>query len=151
MEQVLMYSVIALGVVIIALTVWIYHLGKRISDLSNGSTGSSLESIIKENHDRLGELGKVQRHHTSAIQSLFEKIAQSIQHIGVVRFNPYKETGGNQSFAIALTNEHKDGVVISTLYTRERVNVFAKPIKQGTSTFPLTKEEEQVLLETHRI
>ena len=68
-----------------------------------------------------------------------------IQEIGIVRFNPFKETGGNQSFSIALLDGNKDGVVISSLYGREGNRVFAKPIKNGESEYLLTEEEKKAI------
>ena len=68
-----------------------------------------------------------------------------IQEIGIVRFNPFKETGGNQSFSIALLDGNKDGVVISSLYGREESRVFAKPIKNGESEYLLTEEEKKAI------
>ncbi|NIT70429.1 DUF4446 family protein, partial [candidate division KSB1 bacterium] len=58
--------------------------------------------------------------------------------VGTVRFNPFKGTGGGQSFAAAFLSEHGNGVVISTLYSRERVSVFAKPIQSFASEYELT-------------
>jgi hypothetical protein len=64
-----------------------------------------------------------------------------------VRFNAFSQNaaGGNQSFAIALLDEKLSGVVFSTLYARDRVGVYAKPIENGTSTFTLTEEEEEAV------
>jgi hypothetical protein len=62
-----------------------------------------------------------------------------------IRFNPFPDQGSNQSFAIGLLNEEKDGVVISSLYSRERMSVFAKPIKNGKSDYELTQEEKEAL------
>jgi hypothetical protein len=72
----------------------------------------------------------------------------NIQNIGVVRFNPFKETGGGQSFAIAMTDKEENGVIISSFYTRDRVNVFAKPLTQGLSEYTLTKEEQAAIKKT---
>ena len=72
----------------------------------------------------------------------------SIQEIGIVRFNPFKESGGDQSFSIALLDGNKDGVVITSLYGREGNRIFAKPIKNGKSEYLLTEEEKEVIEQT---
>jgi hypothetical protein len=63
----------------------------------------------------------------------------------MVRFNPFEDAGSNQSFAIGLLNEQGDGVVVSSLYARERMSVFAKPIQQHNSSHELTTEEYSVI------
>ena len=145
MELILMYSVIALAVFVIILVVVTVKLYTRLNHLSRGEKAASLEHIISENNRLLLEHTKhieKQRHH---IKELDTGIQDSFQNIGVIRFNPYKDTGGNQSFAIALLNNNNDGFVLSSLYTRERVNIFAKPIVKGVSEFTLTDEENQAL------
>jgi len=69
----------------------------------------------------------------------------SIQKIGAIRFNPFKEVGGDQSFSIALLDANDDGVVITSLYTREGNRVYGKPIKNGASEYALSNEEKQAI------
>jgi thymidylate kinase len=75
------------------------------------------------------------------------RLQKSVQEVRTIRFDPFEGTtgSGKQSFAMALLNEHGDGVVISSLYTREKVSVFAKPIEKKTSQYELTKEEKEVV------
>ena len=67
-----------------------------------------------------------------------------------MRFNPFKDVGGNQSFAIAIVNEDGDGIVLSSLYSRERMSVFAKQIKKGISEVELTEEEKIIVVEAQK-
>jgi hypothetical protein len=76
---------------------------------------------------------------------LKEKEKFNIQKVGIIRFNPFKELGGNQSFSIALLDGKDDGIVITSLYTREGNRVFAKPIKNGNSEYPLLEEEKEAI------
>ena len=71
--------------------------------------------------------------------------SRSIQKVGVVRFNPFKETGGNQSFSIALLDSKDNGLVISSLFTRQGTRIYAKPVKNGKSTYQLSKEELEAI------
>jgi len=86
----------------------------------------------------------------------FEKLSQelenlkreskfSVQKVGVVRFNPFKEVGGNQSFSIALLDGNNSGVVITSLYTREGNRVYGKPIKNGRAEYLLSEEEKEAI------
>jgi len=75
-----------------------------------------------------------------------ERIAPAtIRKVGFIRFNPFENTGGDQSFALALLDGSENGVIISSLYTREGVRVYAKEIAAGASKHPLSDEEKQAL------
>ncbi len=63
----------------------------------------------------------------------------------MVRFNPFKEIGGDQSFSIALLDSNNDGIVITSLYGREGNRVFGKPIKNGKSRYLLSGEEKKAI------
>lgn len=69
----------------------------------------------------------------------------AVQKIGFMRFNPFEHTGGDQSFAIALLDRSNNGIVLSSLYTREGVRVYAKEIRGGASKHQLSREEQKVL------
>jgi hypothetical protein len=69
----------------------------------------------------------------------------SIQHIGLIRFNPFEDTGSDQSFALALLDDRRDGVVISSLHGRTNTRLFAKPVEGGGSSHALSNEEAQAI------
>ncbi|MHA1796116.1 MAG: DUF4446 family protein [Promethearchaeota archaeon] len=76
----------------------------------------------------------------------FKKKSQiNIQKVGIVRFNPFSEVGGNQSFSIALLDGNNNGVVLTSHYGREFHRVYAKPINHGQSQYQLSKEERQAI------
>lgn len=78
--------------------------------------------------------------------SALEKISEiSVQKVGFLRFNPFDDTGGDQSFALALLNRNNNGVVLSGLYTRQGVRTYAKGISRGEASHPLSAEEKHVL------
>jgi len=68
-----------------------------------------------------------------------------VQKIGMVRFNPFSEIGGDQSFSVALLDGNDDGLVITSFYTREGNRVYGKPIKKGESQYALSKEEVKAI------
>lgn len=75
-----------------------------------------------------------------------ERISKlSIQKVGFLRFNPFQDTGGDNSFALALLDHENDGVIISSFYTREGVRIYAKWIEKGNSKQNLSQEEKKVL------
>jgi hypothetical protein len=65
----------------------------------------------------------------------------AIQKLGIVRFNPFKEVGSDQSFSVAFLDDNDNGVVITSHYSREGNRVYGKPIKSGESGYSLSKEE----------
>ena len=79
---------------------------------------------------------------------LLEGISKlGIRKVGFLRFNPFHDTGGDNSFVLALLDEKNDGVLISSLYARGGVRVYGKPIEGGDSRYPLSKEEKGVVEE----
>ena len=83
----------------------------------------------------------------SYLTGVERRLKKSLQSVHTVRFNPFKGTGGgsNQSFSTTFINEEGDGVIISSLYSREHVSVFSKPIKKHSSEFELSDEEKESL------
>ena len=79
------------------------------------------------------------------IEEIKEKNKLSIQKIGIVRFNPFSEVGGDQSFSIALLDGDNDGMVITSLYNREGNRLYGKPIKAGSSQYSLSQEEKKAI------
>jgi hypothetical protein len=112
-----------------------------VGDGGQGSLSDVLEAHVGR-VDEVGErLGELDRLHAE----LERRSQTSIQHIGLVRFNPFDDTGSDQSFAIALLDERKDGLVISSLHGRNNTRVFAKPVSGGSSTHTLSDEEAQAI------
>ena len=72
-------------------------------------------------------------------------IPTCIQRVGLVRFNPFQDTGGDQSFVLVLLDAEGDGVIVSSLHTRTATRLYAKPVRAGRATHALTDEEQQAL------
>lgn len=133
------------GIGFIAVIIFIILLHRRITLLTRGRDRLSLEEIIKENNKLIHTQEQAIAQFEKRISFLENEDLKNIKNVKVLRFNPYKETGGNQSFALSLLNKNKDGIIISSLYSREYLHLFAKPIKNGTSEYTLSKEEQEVL------
>ena len=72
-------------------------------------------------------------------------LTRCIKKIGMVRYNAYKDTGSDLSFALALLDENNDGVVLNGIYSREMSNIYAKPVKNGVSSYATSEEEKQAI------
>jgi len=75
-----------------------------------------------------------------------ENLSQrTIQKVAVIRYNPFSDTGGDQSFAIALLDSLGNGVVLSSLHSRTDTRVFAKAVQNGRSKYQLSDEEQDAI------
>ncbi len=131
----------------VVLAIWVFMLERRIGRLLRGKDASSLEDTIGKNAEDIARLYDFKSNVEGAMTELDGRIRKKLHGAKTLRFNPFAGTGtgGNQSFATALLDEDGDGVVLSTLYSREKVSVFAKPVKKRASEFELTDEEREVL------
>ena len=100
---------------------------------------------LKEVSEQLKGLEKNFEKLAEELENLKKESKFNIQKIGIVRFNPFKEVGGNQSFSVALLDGDDSGVVITSLYTREGNRVYGKPIKAGVSDYLLSAEEKEAI------
>ena len=120
----------------------------KLSHFMKGQNGQSLEPIIRDYINQIEDLKKHDEKLAQHALSLEERTKQSIRNVSTLRFKAFEAGASNQSFAIALLNEHGDGVMLSSLHHRDRASFFAKPIKGYKSEHELTEEEEQVLHDT---
>lgn len=80
------------------------------------------------------------------LDDIFNQGLKHIQKVKLIRYNPYQETGGDQSFSLALLDKKNNGVVITSLHNRAGTRVFAKPVKEGREDgFEFSDEERQVI------
>ncbi len=91
------------------------------------------------------DLGKSFERISAQLENLKKESKFNLQKIGIIRFNPFKELGGNQSFSIAILDGNDNGVVITSLYSREGNRVYGKPIKNGQSEYLLSEEEKKAI------
>jgi hypothetical protein len=137
-----------LCVVLILLVVQSFRLSRaarRYRRLVGDGSGGTLANVLEEHVGRVNAVGD-QLDHLRTLQDLLERRSRgSIQHVGLVRFNPFEDTGSDQSFALALLDERRDGVVISSLHGRSNTRLFAKPVSGGESAHTLSDEERQAI------
>ncbi|MBP6914123.1 DUF4446 family protein [Candidatus Parcubacteria bacterium] len=74
-----------------------------------------------------------------------EKNNRALRKMGLIRYNPFKESGGDQSFSLALLEENNNGFVLTSIYTNDGVRIFAKPVVKGESTYQLSEEEREAV------
>ncbi|MEK7669490.1 MAG: DUF4446 family protein [Patescibacteria group bacterium] len=117
----------------------------RVSRIFRSANSSDIEKLLKLHSKTLEDFVRFQAESTIYMKSLDERIKKKMMSAATLRFNPFQGegTGGNQSFSSVFADEGGNGVVITSMHTRERTNVFAKPLKNWQSKYELTEEEKE--------
>ena len=128
------------------LSFFIWRTLKRVSyftkDEKMGDLGKLLEEYVRD----LKLTGKEVEKLKERLEDLEEKVPSLISKVGLVRFNPYKEVGGNISFSVAFLDKSDSGLVISALHSRDQTRVYAKPVLNGKEAkYPLSTEEMEAI------
>ncbi len=144
--------IILTGVVLLVFFVWNTYLSynlnrikKRTRSFFASSEAKDLEEIIYKQIEKTNKVDGEIKKLIEDNRKIKENMAKCIQRVGVVRFNPFGDVGGNQSFAIALLDKYLSGVIILSLYSREGVKVYSKQIIEGKSEYTLSEEEEEAI------
>ena len=144
-------AVVALVLALLALLGVVIMLARQqrllgqYQHLMVGTSGGNLESMLNEHIAQVRETADRVESVDQLARRLEKAAYFSLQHLGVVRYNPFSGTGGDQSFAIALVDGHGNGVVLSSLHARDLTRVYAKPLQKWESTYSLTDEEKQAI------
>jgi hypothetical protein len=152
-QQITEIGLSAIIIIVFLLLVWnitlqvsLSRLKKKNTEIYAGNKAKNLEDVILQHSKSLKTLDKDIQELYNISNQINNLAFKGIHKAAMVRFNPFKEVGGDQSFAIALLNGKNTGLVISSLYTREGTRIYAKAITAGLSDkHPLTEEEEQAI------
>jgi hypothetical protein len=146
------YLWLALVVLALALIVWLAMVQVRLNRLLRqyrtvfaGAQGGNLEALLGQNLEEGRRTSARVEELTALCQRLETTLQHAVQGVGIVRFNPFGDTGGDQSFAVALLDAQGDGLVLTSLYGRAESRIYAKPVQGGQSPYPLTAEETQAI------
>ncbi len=139
--------------ILLFLLLWIVFLSflywnsvRHYRKLTKEVQGVNLQKILEEYLKWVGE-------NTENIKDLSERLERfqqgaraHFQRMGLVRFNPFEDAGGDQSFALALLDEEGTGIVISSLHGRDVTRVYGKPVKEGIETgYEFSEEEKEAV------
>lgn len=140
-------GLVALSIALIVTLGFVIHLyvkmRKFLIGINAKHIGDSLTSVSLD----IKELQKFRIELEKYLTNVERRLKKSVQSVQTVRFNPFKGAGGggNQSFATSFLSEDGDGVIISSLYSREHVSIFSKPVKANVSEYELSNEEKESL------
>jgi hypothetical protein len=137
------------AMVLAALAVWlmlrIQRLERQYATLVQGTNGGSLEAVLESHVQELRSAVLQVIDLDVLVHQLQADARGHVQHVGLVRYNPFRDTGGDQSFVLALANAGGDGAIITSLHMRDVTRVYAKPLAAWSSPYPFTDEEERAL------
>lgn len=150
MQNFVYVILLILGIWLLTLSFFLYRFITLFNKLSKGVEVTDLKKVLEKilvkgeaNANEIKILGK-------RVNLIEEDGKLHIQKIGLIRFNPFKELGGDHSFSMAILDSHDSGIIITSLHTRDRTRVYMKDIKKGKSGFELSSEEKKALVDAQR-
>ncbi|MCK9578772.1 DUF4446 family protein [bacterium] len=102
-------------------------------------------STIEEAADYIQKLEKKLDESNARIRELEDKSKLFFEKFEIVRYNPFNEVGGDQSFSLGILNSNHDGFIFTSIYNKEGNRLYAKPVAKGESKYQLSEEENIIL------
>ena len=151
METILVPWVIASTILLFVAAYWVYTLEKRVGQmeeryqkilkLAEEADQATVAQLLARLDDQEKRLFTVEGN----VLHMAEVLPHTIQGCGIVRYRAYNDVGGDQSFSLALVDEHGTGAMLSGLHGHGDVRVYAKPLVQWRSSYSLSAEEQDAL------
>jgi hypothetical protein len=143
---------IALALAVALLVVWqgttnlrLNRLLRQYRQLATGVEGQPLDELLQKILDR----GIVESQTLSRLESdlsqLGREVQTHIQNVGLVRYNAFNDTGGDQSYALALLDDHGNGAIVNGLFHRTECRVYVKPVQDWKSIYSMSDEESEAI------
>ena len=144
--EVVNFIVAALLIWVILLSFWNLKTLSHYRKLTKGAHKQTLDQVLERIINVQDATGKRLSQISDLIAKVEAKQKTFFAKSALVRFNPFEETGGDQSFVVALLDGANNGIVISSLHSREGTRVYAKSVVGAkASTHPFSKEEKEVV------
>jgi hypothetical protein len=158
MDIALLIWAVALTVLVVVGVVWILDLQAQLRQVREREQkrvvpdegNITLGSVVENMAGRLAETTARTERLMARGAQIDAVLGRTVQGIGLVRFRAFQDTGGDQSFALALTDGEGNGIVLSALYGRGATRLYAKPVEGWLSPRPLGEEEEQALAQARQ-
>jgi len=138
------------GIIFVAIFIWIsiltfffWSLSGHYNTLIKSTNKKTLQAIIETILTDIASSKKDIATLNNLCDTIIQDARQHIQKVGLIRYNPFKETGGDQSFVLSLLDKEDNGVIISGLYSRSGTRWYAKKVKKGTGTEHNLSDEEK--------
>jgi hypothetical protein len=141
---------IGLAVAIVLLVAWQGSTNLRLNrtlrhfrQLSSGIEGQPLDELLQKILDRSETGTQTLARLEADLEELGSQVQTHVQNVGLVRYNAFNDTGGDQSYALALLDGHGDGAIINGLFHRTECRVYVKPVQEWKSIYSMSDEEAE--------
>lgn len=119
----------------------IRRLNSKYMKFMNGLSGANIEEILYDCIEKTNSIVEKNKELDYQLNTIKRNMYYCVQKVGIVRYNAFDNVGSDLSFSIALLDYNDDGVVISSLYSRDSSSSYAKPVERGKSKHALSAEE----------
>lgn len=124
----------------------LFSINKKYKTFLNKlGNGENIEEDLENYMYRVERVEKQNMEIRNLVDSIDKNLESCIQKIGIVRYNAFKDTGSDLSFALAMLDENNNGVVLNGIYSREISNIYAKPVQNGKSNYTISEEEKEAI------
>ncbi len=141
------YAILSLFLFWLLVLTWIIlktkrHYNSLTADTKKGQLDEILEELLHTDSQVKSEIVRI----CSELDKVIKNAEFHVQKIGLVRFNPFERSAGEQSFVISLVNKHDSGIIMNFIYTKEGLRVYTKKVTEGKGeSYALTEEEKKAL------
>jgi Protein of unknown function (DUF4446) len=138
------------GVILVLALVALVRLrgiARRQARMLRGVSGDSLEELLLDYAKNVTQFRAEMDRALTSSSANTDSLRQTLRRVGLHRYDAFANVGGQQSFSLALLDDANNGLVLSGLYSRQEMRVYAKPIVRGRSEVTLTPEEQRAISE----
>lgn len=144
-------SILLALIIFICINIKLAKMNRRYSQMMNGMEGVNIEQLLLAHIEEVKQTAHKVDSLSNDCKRLESISKECVQKVGIIRFNAFEDMGSDLSFAIALLDYQNNGIVISSIYSRNDCHTYAKPITSGNSSYFLTEEEKRALMQATKI
>lgn len=120
-------------------------LNKRLSKFTTGNDAANLEQVIVKRFNEIRQVVKNEKNQNRDIKAINDKFLTTFCKIGLVKYDAFKEMSGKLSFSLALLTENHDGIILTSMHSREGCYTYCKEVTNEESYYILSEEERLAL------
>ncbi|MDF2921106.1 MAG: hypothetical protein K0R57_20 [Paenibacillaceae bacterium] len=143
----LLAAVVLLLVFCIILTVRINRINRRYRKIVGNTSIEHVDDLLISLQEKVGGLLTDSKQQADTIASIREVMKKMKANVAVKRYNAFSQQGSDLSFSVAILDEEQEGLVITAIHNREDSYLYAKPVHMGESTYTLSPEEKEVIVQ----
>lgn len=142
-QEIVLAAIIALFIWILVLSFFLWRTLNHYNKLTRHTTAKDLKSVLEQLIQNVDEVRKRTNDLSKHTDRLSKDGLLHAQKVGLLRFNPFRDTGGDQSFILSILDGKDNGIVISSLHSRSGTRWYAKKVSGGLGVEHALSEEEQ--------